>query len=389
MRVWFWQFITGYVKIKIEGLKLLHFVNDAAAQGILLQCTVRDAYSRITAMVTWRDYRRLLMLARNKPLRIVALSQGGLPYIASLAMKRAVFTAGLVLCIAALIAVNFFVLDVRVTGCTKPGLEARVLAIASLQGLKPGAVKSTMDLHECEKALMLGLQEISFAAIRVNGVVATVTVVEGVPVPELLDKSTPCDIVAGHDGIVRKVLVFDGDAKVLAGDAVRQGQVLVDGTVILAEGVKRIHARAEVMASIWYEGQGSAPLFKTQSLRTGAVVERQRLEFAGYVLPVGEQGKPDFGQYDEEVTSAFLLGEKGPKLVTTRYFEAYRVSEHQDFEKARETALLQAVGMTDALVPKDVKVVGSRTDYSYEDGNIIAKVYIETLENIAVEKKIN
>jgi similar to stage IV sporulation protein len=391
MKAWLWQFLSGYVKIKIEGLKLLQFVNEAAQQGIILQSTGRETYSRITAVVPWRDYKKLLVLAHNRPLRVVTLSQGGMPVIGTLALKRLAFTLGLLVCIAVLIATNRFVLDVRVTGCTKPGLEAKVFAILDSEGFKPGAGKWTLDLHKCEKTLTLQLQEISFAAIRINGVVATVNIVEGVPAPKLLDKNTPCNIVAGRDGVVRKVMAYEGQTKVMSGDAVKRGQVLVDSTVTLLEGVKRVHARADIMASIWYEGQGSVPLFVEKSLRTGTIIVRKRLEFAGYMLPVGEQEPPGFEQYDTEESADYLLGQglKGPKLVVTRYYEAHRVAEESNFDAARQEALLQAVDGAGSALPQGVEILDSRTVYDFVDGNIIAKVYIETLENIAVEAPVN
>lgn len=390
MKAWLWQFITGYVKINIEGLKLLKFVNDAASQGILLRSAERESYSRITAEVSWRDYRRLLALSRNRPLRVAAVTRGGLPYIGALALKRLGFTIGLLLCIAALIFVNRFVLDIKVTGCTIPGLEQKVYAVLDGQGLRPGTAKWTLDLHGCERELVLELNEISFAAIRVNGVVATVNIVEGAPAPKILDKNLPCNVVARRDAIIRKVVVYDGDAKVTAGDAVKGGQMLVAGDMMLLEGFKRVHARADVMASIWYEGRGSVPLFTEKKLRTGAFVENSRLEFAGYVLPVKQQGPPEYPYYDTEEQTYYLLGQglKGPRLIVTRYYEAYGIFEEADFEKAKQEALLQAVNQANALVPQGAGILDSRTDYGFTDGAIVARIYIETLENIAVEQPI-
>lgn len=390
MKSWLWQFIAGYVKIKVEGLKLLQFINDAAAKGIRLKSAQRDSYSRITAEASWRDYRRLLALSHNRPLRVVAVSKGGLPHIGALALKRLAFTAGLLLCVAALIAANRFVLDVRVTGCAKPELERKVFAVLDAQGLRPGVGKWTLDLHKCENELMLELPEISFAAIRVNGVVATVDVVEGAPKPKLIDRDTPCDVVAGRDAVIRKVIVYEGQAKVAAGDMVKSGQVLVDGTVTLLEGVKRVHARADVYAGVWYEGRGSAPLFAEKGMKTGESAKSRAIEFAGYMLPVEEGATPPFEEYDAGEQTYYLLGPglKGPKLNVTKYDEVYRYFDEQDFEAAREAAFLQAENSAQALLPQGAPIIDTRTDYIFDGTNIIAKVYIETQENIAVESPI-
>lgn len=389
MKAWLWQFLAGYVKIKIEGLKLLQFVNDAAASGIRLRNASREAYSRIYAEVSWRDYRRLLTLSRNRPLRVAAVSRGGLPQIGTLALKRLAFTVGLLTCIAALAAVNHFVLDVRVTGCTKPGLEEKVFRILNEQGLRPGAGKWTLDLHGCENELLRELPEISFAAIRVNGVVATVNIVEGAPKPQLIDRDMPCDVVAGRDAVVLKVIALEGQPKVLAGEIVRSGQVLVSGLVTMPEGTRYVHARAEVWAGVWYEGRGSAPLFMERGMKTGEHSEARELEFAGYSLGV-DGGEPSFEDFEASQRTYYLLGAglKGPKLRVARYDEVRIYRDEQDFAAAREAAFLQAANEANAQLPPGAKIIDTRTDYSFDGTNIVVKVYIETQENIAVESPI-
>lgn len=390
MRARLWQFTAGYVKIKVEGLKLVQFLNDAAARGIVLRCAERQSYSRVTAETSWQDYRKLLELSAGRPLRVVAVRMGGVPYIAGLAIKRLAFTLGLALCVAALAVVNGFVLDVRVTGCSTPELERRVYAVVEAGGLRPGAAKASVDLHRCETDLMLELSEISFAAIRVNGVVATVNVVEGVPAPEILDKDTPCNIVASRDAVVRKVIVYEGTPQVQAGESVRRGQLLVGGTDTAGDTVRALHARADVMASVWYGGEGSAPLFTAAARRTGKMWERRTLEFAGYTLPAGPADGQAFERYEEETRTHYLLGGgmKGPRLVVTTYYETVEAARTNPFEDAKQAAFLDAVNEARALVPEGAEVLDSRTLYSYEDGSIVAKVYIETLQNIAVEQRI-
>ncbi len=391
MKAWLWQFLVGCVTIKVEGLKLLQFVSDAAAQGVRFQSLEREGYSRLVAAVNWRDYKRLVKLAHNRPFRIVELSSAGLPAVASKALRRLAFTIGMIACVAVLAVTNMFILDVRVTGCTRAGLEAKVLEIAQSQGLRPGAGKSAVDLHTVENSLMLQLGEISFAAVRVNGVVATVNVVEGVQPPQLVDKESPCNITATRDGVVRKVVVYDGSPQVAAGDTVKRGQLLVASAVTGAEGVRMAHARAEVMASVWVEGRAESPLFAAMNRRTGKTAAKQRLEFAGYAIPIGGQGPEGFARFDTEETAQYLLGQglKGPKLVTTRYYETGEATAEKNFQTALDGALQQALESALAAVPQGAQMLGSRTDYVYEDGSILVRVFIEILVNIAAETPVS
>jgi similar to stage IV sporulation protein len=220
--------------------------------------------------------------------------------------------------------------------------------------------------------------------------VATVNVVEGAPKPRMIDRDTPCDVVAGRDAVVRKVIVYEGEAKAAAGDMVKSGQVLVDGTVTLPAGIKRVHARADVLAGVWYEGRGSAPLFTETGMKTGARAETRVLEFAGYALAMDGDGEPPFEDFDISMRPYYLLGAglKGPRLNVTRYDEVQRYPGEADFAGAKEAAFLQAAAQANAYLPQDAEIIDTRTDYSFDGANIIVKVYIETQENIAVESPI-
>jgi similar to stage IV sporulation protein len=384
---WIWQFIAGYVKIKLEGLKLLQFINDAAEQGIILKNTERHAYCRITATVSFADYKRLCRLSRNRPLRVAAVFEGGLPHLGGLALKRLVFTVGLVACIAALAVTNLFVLEVRVNGCTSPELRDKVYQITSAGGVKPGIAKSELDLHACEQSLMLKLPEISFAAIRVSGVVASVNIVEAVKPPQLIDKNTPCNIVASCDAVVRKLVVYNGQPQVAVDDVVRRGQVLVAGQETLLEGTRQVHARADVFASTWVEGKGSALLFSEKVERTGEACERRRLECAGYIIPIGEQGLPAFEDYEITENVYYLLGDsrKGPRLVVTRYEEVRRSAEARDIEQARQEAQDQAEQQGNAALSDSSREIDRHFVITMDKDTVLARLYIEILDNIAVE----
>lgn len=384
---WIWHFATGYVRISVEGLKLMAFLSDAAAQGIVLSNVSRLAYSRLTAQVNYADYRRLCKLAHNRPLRVAALSSGGVPKLWAMALQRVVFSVGLVLCMAALALINAFVLQVRVLGCEEPALEQQVLEAAAHYGVRPGVSKSELDLHEAERQMLLQMPELSFVAIRVHGVVANVEVVPAQMPPKLLDSDTPCDIVAARDAVVRRVVVYAGQPLVTVDNVVRRGQVLVSSLEQWADGVHAVHARADVYASVWAEGRGSAPLFNEIVEPTGVFAQSRRVDFGGYSLALDAGGEPPFEDYEVTVTERPLLGmgAKGPRLIVTRYEEVRRSREPRDAELAKQEAMDQAEQEAQAQLLPDAQVVGQRFLVESTQDKVLARLFIEILENIACE----
>jgi similar to stage IV sporulation protein len=389
MGAWIWQLAAGYVKISVEGLKLLAFLNDASAQGICLCEVQRPGYSRMTATVSYADYRRLCKLAHNRPLRVAALSGYGLPRVFELALRRVVFSLGLVFSVVALAAVNAFVLQVRVSGCDSPEMEQRVLQAAAQQGLRPGTAKNAMDLHRTERQMLLELSDVAFVAIRVGGVVAHVEIVPAEQPPQLLD-GQPCDIVAARDAVVRRLVIYAGQPAVAVGSVVRRGQVLVGNAEQWTDGIHPVHARADVFASVWLEGRGSAPLYEETVQPTGRFAKVRMLQCAGQVLELDKGGELPFEEYETSVTKIPLLGigGKGPFLVVTTYDEVWRMRVPLDPELARQQAMDQAEQEAAALLTPDTNIVEQHFQVDSTEDRVSARLFIEILENIACEAPV-
>ena len=91
------------------------------------------------------------------------------------------------------------------------------------------------------------------AAVNIDGSKAVIEVRESVPVPEIADTSTPCNIVAAEDGIITKIQLFRGQEEIKTGSAVLKGDLLISGvktnldkseTLVCADG--KIFAKTEV-----------------------------------------------------------------------------------------------------------------------------------------------
>ncbi len=386
MMAWIWQLIAGCVTIQLEGLKLLALVNRAVSAGIPLDHVRRLSYSKLTAKTTWRGYVRLCAMAEREPLRVKLLGQWGLPVVLGRARRRVAFVAGLLLCLVALVLVNAYVLQVRVVGSADPALAGQIETFLAEQGVCPGVGKWTLNLPETETRLMLRFPQVSFASIRVRGVRATVEVAEGDPAPELVDRSQPANVTASRDAVVRTVTVYEGQAAVQPGDVVRAGELLVSGVVEQLDNVRQVHARAEVLASVWAEGRGDASLWQESSVRTGRSVRRWELTVGPWYWSLGGQEVP-FARYDTQVREYYLpgWGQKGPKLVVTETLDVLRLRQERDPQTVREEALAQAATQAAKALLADANVVERRVVYTVHDGTLTARVYLETLVDIAQE----
>ena len=104
-----------------------------------------------------------------------------------------------------------------------------VLEVASEVGLYPGVQRRNVDRHEVQKALLLRIDELSWATVRMSG---TMAVIEATLRMGLDPSSTrPGDVVAARDGIVERMMVLSGHALVAPGDTVKRGDILISGFI--------------------------------------------------------------------------------------------------------------------------------------------------------------
>ncbi|MEG1707018.1 MAG: sporulation protein YqfD, partial [Clostridia bacterium] len=85
-----------------------------------------------------------------------------------------------------------------------------------------------------------------------------------------IDYNLRHDVVAMRDGVVTKIIVLRGTAKVNIGDKVEKGQVLIEGTVVHLDGsVADTYAVGEVFASVTVEEIAYHNEVQTIFARTG------------------------------------------------------------------------------------------------------------------------
>ena len=113
--------------------------------------------------------------------------------------------------------------------------------------------------------MLLALPEVSWLAVNVRGCVAHVQVVERHRPPEAADRSTVTNIVARRAGLITKVEALEGQAMVLPGATVTEGQLLISGVSETEHiGARFVHSMGAVWARTWYELSVNVPLLVTQ-----------------------------------------------------------------------------------------------------------------------------
>lgn len=273
-----WLFFGGYVIVKVKGPNIEPFINAAVARGVPLWRVERMATDVAVLRAGVAHFRELGRAGRRTGVRVRILARGGLPFLWHATRRRSAFALGAAAALTLLYGLSSFIWFVQVEGVQAIDREM-VLQAAQSAGLRPGVARRAVDPERVQRRLLLDLDRLAWAAVRLRGSRAVIEVAEKTVVSEA--EGYPGHVVAARDGVIAQIVPFRGEPLVGPGDTVGRGQVLISGE--LSSGAPQyqelvgagkeplVHADGVVKARVWYEGVAKSPLVGAETEPTGRV----------------------------------------------------------------------------------------------------------------------
>ncbi len=370
-----WAYCGGYVRIRVSGPGQERFLNLAASRGHRLWRVYRTPRG-LEVNTTIGSFRRLGQIRRRTGSRVRILDRRGLPFVVDRATRRPFLLAGALVSLLVIYLLSSMVWVVRIDGAHlfDPDLLREV---AASQGLEPGVFKWDFDPRRVERGMLLAVNGLSWVAIEVHGVVATVRVVEKNPLerPEVI--LPPADLVAAKDGIITEVIVLAGRAQVREGDTVRRGDVLILGRQTIPTGEAPppkpgepaqpppageidVVAKGIVRARVWYQAYAEARLHTLGHEPTGRLWRRVAVRFrtasGWHEMLLTGWWDPPRGLYERHEQVTFLPPWRSNgaivEIVTTVYTEVRDVVRDFTPEEAERAARDAAGSALTRLIPQ-------------------------------------
>ncbi|AOY77555.1 sporulation protein YqfD [Clostridium formicaceticum] len=388
-----WNYLRGYVIIKIEGLALERFINMCIAREIYLWDIQRINYTTLEAKIGIKAFKTLRKLARRAGCKVYISEKNGYPFWFSKVKKRKMLILGAFFSLILLLVVSSFVLIIDVTGNENVS-KAEILTVLEEIGFKPGVNRYAIDLREIENNALINIHELAWIGIEINGIHAKIEVVEKTPPPPKIDKNIPCDVIARKSGVIEQVIARNGDAVVEKGDIVSSGDLLITGLIEreVMEAPIYLHAYGEVYARTYYEVEKSVPLMKINKEKTGEKYTRRIIKLGELELALSKGDHP-YKVYIIEKTSKKPIQwrDKGipVEIITEEIYEAIEVTEKVDVEAAKNTLHETLVEELVEQIPKDLKILSSNTEFTVENNTLYGNLIIEVLEEIGEQKKLH
>lgn len=403
------SFFVGYVVIKATGKAPEKFVNMAASRGICLWDIARAGEDAVFISVRLPAVKPLRHIARRTGCRYCVQARRGLPFLLARMRRRQALALGFVFFVGAMYFLASFVWFIEVRGNERL-TAAEVLDAAAGAGLVRGMPKWQIRAEQVEAGLQERLPLLAWTGVYFQGTKVTIEVAErALPAEE---DRRPAHVVAAKAGVIKEVLVVDGNPLVREGDTVAPGQVLISGAIPpllaapsadqkpeTAPQVLRpayyVHARGIVRARVWYEDYGEAQLVETGYRPTGRSEKRHILKYYGRETVLFPRRDISFDCYEVATSTKKLPGWRNldlpVELITEKYLELAAYREERGRQEAGRIAGEAAVAGIMRQLPGDAVVQGRwLEDVSAGSGDqtIRIKAVFETVEDIGVDRLV-
>ena len=407
------SFLLGHVSLVVRGEFLEKFVNLAASRGIYLWDITRLENDKVRVKVRISDVRPLRHIARATQSSFKVRERRGMPFMINRLKKRKLLASGGIAFLITLYFLSSFVWFIGVTGNDKLSDE-QIKKIAAQAGLRPGVAKWELEPKEIEKIIREQLPSVAWAGVYIKGTHVIIEIAERKLVQEEPHKG-PAHLVAGKAGLIKEVLVLNGQAKVKEGETVLPGSILISGEILqevkpeasnqpLPEGQEPsapqyvshfVQAKGIVRARVWYEGYGECRLAETVEKRTGQEKISFCIKFRGKEIIISGPKESPYQHYEVKKIVKSLPQWRNigiPVEVTTVHYLEKVVSRlNHGLTGAKQIAEQKAMAEISAKLPKDAKIVERRlevVDTGQHEDLVRVKAFVETIEDIGVIKPL-
>lgn len=393
----FFKFLYGYVIIRIYGNGAERFLNICLRRGIQVWNT-RPCENGIEMCVQRRDFFLLREIVRKCRVKIRIEEKRGLFHMLRLYKKRYVFFIGIAVCLIMFAALSQFIWVVEINGVENSDINSIIETLDRI-GIKSGALKSKLpEGMDIKREILNNTDGIAWAWVYIEGAKARVEIYEQTLPPNIIDKTVPCDIVASCDGVIKSMVVKNGEEAVKTGDAVKAGDVIVSGKVAAyKEGYPEeyifVHSIASVEAYTSHKRSGEYKAYYESRMSTGKHKTHYSLELFGklFSLPAREIS---YDEYDVKEKRSELcipfFGYTGIALSAVRYNEVTVNKEQLSVETAVEFAKNDLEEkISKELMPGSV-LTDENIEYDIKDNETInVTLEMNFIENIAVQQPLS
>ena len=385
-----WNYLKGYVIIRIKGLTLERLLNLALSKDIYLWDVNRVNSTTIDATVSLVGIEALEEIINKSGCRVEIVKRVGFPFILDRLKHRKMFAFGLVIFLSLILFLTSLVWEIEIIGAEQTP-QKEIIALFEDNKITTGKLKANIDTDQVRSILLDNYEYISFLEVRIKGVKLVVEIKE-IPIePERVDISYPCNIVAKKKGVIVRILTKNGKAVVEKGKIVEENDILISGIMDseFSDEVYLVHAEGEILAQTRYSHVVEVPIVKLKQVETGETHQQWGLAY-------GEKGvrflsgDVPFDNYIEEIIEKNVISEWVPMKIVNYIYREVEVEEiKQDIDFLKTSTKLEATKEINKELSDTAEIISRKAIYTIDGNTLRTKVNIDVIEDIGKVQVIN
>lgn len=372
--------LRGCVKVSANGKQLYRFINLIHDSRICCfgQFCRRDVFY---CEIYRHDLTTLRSLAESCDITLKTTEYRTISSIFLRYRRRFGVLIGLLLVLTAWVYFSSTVVTIDIRGNSAVSDEEILAALDSV-GIRRGVRINSLNLHWCENQFRIISSGISWAGIRRSGNRIVVEVTEPTPAPQMINKRTPCNIVATHDARITSVSVLDGQLMQIVGTKVAAGDTLISGVITDSKGRTALHhARGSIRGVYTDRVTFTAPRTLIKYVPTGNCKNMRTLRLFSLDIPL-YFGKNKFNSYTPQTSYSPLsifgktlpLGIENCSLTETALSEM-SFTDEQLISQLREKVYIYEKN----FIQTDTKIIRREVE-EFADGDAMCCIVTYQLE---------
>lgn len=419
----FEKFREGSVKVRIEGRGIERFFNIAAQRGIMIEkietkeipAAEHDRYDNrvekneleneerkqgktVCFQTSPKDFKRLKSIARKTNVLLRITEKHGFPFLLILGRRRSLWVGGLAAFFLLICLSSFYVWDISFEGNHRFTDETLLHFMATVP-VQCGMRKSRISCTELEKRIRNAFPEISWVSAELTGTRLTIHLRENNRILQArLEPESPCELTAGTDGTVTRIIVRNGKARVKVGDTVKAGDVLVSGELPLYDDfealvkINKVHADAEVYAKTtrtveWKRPETKEIRARTGKRRRGIFFKLLDLEFCFLMPDLKKENTWELfmEEFQLKLSKNFYLPVYGGILTAEEYVPYEKVLTEAEISESADRYLNEYL---QNFTEKGIQILGSDVRIERSESHWTIHGTLTVVEDIAKESPI-
>ncbi len=383
-----WNYIRGYVIIRVEGLTLERLLNLAASYNIYIWDIKRHNNIILEMKSTTQGFKAMKKIVKKVGCRISIVEKIGIPFTILKFRNRKMLATGFLVFLISIFLLTSTIWKIEIKGNSQTPSE-EIIALLKSNNIGVGKLKYTIDKEKIKKVLINQYDYISFIAPTIKGTKITIELKEEDLPPEKVNKAYPCNIVAKKKGLIIKVIPKNGNSKVEKGQLVEEGQLLITGILKnqTTDTELYVHSEGEVQAITRYSQTISEPIIKVEEKLTGEIHTQKGIEIMDRGIKF-TKGDILFKEYREEIIEKDLINipnlniDLPIRIVEYRYKELETREVKQNIDFLKKSLALKATQIINEELSEGAQIKSKNIINDIEDNILTVHVVIEVIEDI-------